>query len=568
MLYLLLLYILITTVCFWAGFIFYTLFPLSANTDSPFRKPLIIYLLTGLIVLTALAQWLVLFFPLNIFSLLAVTIFLLVLYFVFKKNISARFKNVSFGFKEKNIFFYLCFGIFVFMILVINAGPTIMDDTDSYHIQMIKWAQQYGTVPGIANLHIRFGFNSSWFLSVGLLSPPFKGVNSYLVLNGLLSIWFCYYLFEKIFISFSKQLTGAAINVGIPSFFVLLFCLFVWPMIRGNAATSNYDFITTCCIAILFIETALSSSKNDTHTEWVIWPVYLFTVRIVNYPVLLLTLFGLWQFYKDQKIKSLIASCVLTLVFIVPLITRNIILSGYPFFPIYSIDLFSFDWKADKQQTIDIVNYIKYYNRVSTGNMPFEKTMQLHFPDWTKAWYHFLFIYDKILTTASLCCYLFVIFIRKKFNNKFNAYSKYFFFVMILQLVSWFFIAPDPRFVYGPLLCGIFTLLFIVFFSPVVLLSGKIINTALVLTSIGVLFYTVRKIEINNDYRNWIMPYKLPAPVLRKISIDGIEFKIPEKVLNNWNTRCYDTELPCLYELDPRLKARGKTINQGFKLEK
>ena len=67
------------------------------------------------------------------------------------------------------------------MILVMNAGPTIMDDTDSYHIQMIKWARDYGSVPGIANLHLRYGFNSSWFISVALLSPAIKGVNSYLV---------------------------------------------------------------------------------------------------------------------------------------------------------------------------------------------------------------------------------------------------------------------------------------------------------------------------------------------------------------------------------------------------
>ena len=43
------------------------------------------------------------------------------------------------------------------MVLTLNAGPTVMDDTDSYHIQMVKWIQEFGSVPGIANLHLRFG---------------------------------------------------------------------------------------------------------------------------------------------------------------------------------------------------------------------------------------------------------------------------------------------------------------------------------------------------------------------------------------------------------------------------
>jgi hypothetical protein len=41
---------------------------------------------------------------------------------------------------------------------------------------------------------------------------------------------------------------------------------------------------------------------------------------------------------------------------------------------------------------------------------------------------------------------------------------------------------------------------------------------------------------------------------------------IPEKILNNWNPRCYDIALPCLYQVDPRLRARGKTVKEGFKL--
>jgi hypothetical protein len=50
--------------------------------------------------------------------------------------------------------------------------------------------------------------------------------------------------------------------------------------------------------------------------------------------------------------------------------------------------------------------------------------------------------------------------------------------------------------------------------------------------------------------------------------IDGNTFRIPEPINNNWNARCYGTDLPCLYKIDPGLKPRGKNIREGFHLEK
>jgi hypothetical protein len=567
MIYLLFVYFLVTTICFCAGLIFYALFPSPDIDNSSDQKPFFSYLVTGLIVITLLGQWIVLFFPLNSICFLLVILILTIIFLIFRKTILSRSKRALSALLQKNTGSLLCFGSLLFMILILNAGPTIMDDTDSYQIQMIKWVREYGSVPGLANLHLRFGFNSSWFISIGLLSPQVKGINVYLVINGLLSAWFCHYLLEKISTIFSKQPTAAIAKLAASSFFLLLICVAAWPMIRGNAATSNYDFITTCCVVVLCIETALLSRRGF-QQEWLIWPCYLFTVRIINYPLLLLTIVALVQLYKYKKLNHIAAYGLLILLVTIPFVIRNIILSGYPFFPIYQADFFSFDWKADKQKTVEIVDYIKYFNRVNIQQQALSVTRQLRFPNWVTAWFHFLFTYDKILVAISLCSYLAMLWFRKKLTLHLSFYSRFFLYVMIFQLLSWFFIAPDPRFVYGPLLCGIFYLLFFICPFPGYRVFVKMIKLGLVATTIGILFYSIRKIETEKEYSNWIIPKKLPIPEIREIVIDGIELKIPGKVLNNWNPRCYDVELPCLYEVDPRLRARGKTIRQGFRLEK
>ena len=64
------------------------------------------------------------------------------------------------------------------------------------------------------------------------------------------------------------------------------------------------------------------------------------------------------------------------------------------------------------------------------------------------------------------------------------------------------------------------------------------------------------------------MPAQFPQPPVKEIPVHGIIFHIPEKISNNWNARCYGTDLPCLYKIDHRLKTRGKNIRSGFRLEK
>jgi len=49
-------------------------------------------------------------------------------------------------------------------------GPPEIYDTGLYHLQAIKWIEEYAVVPGLANLHGRFGFNPNIFTFYALTS--------------------------------------------------------------------------------------------------------------------------------------------------------------------------------------------------------------------------------------------------------------------------------------------------------------------------------------------------------------------------------------------------------------
>jgi len=559
MLSLLIAHIIITVSCLWCGFLFYKFLP--GKVES---QPIIFYLISGLILFTFFTQIIALFYPIDLAIQLVFAVFLLVPAFFRRTDLKNLYKKLSAEYASWPILSLLLFFLTWFIVLLINVGPTMMDDTESYHIQSIKWIQEYGSIPGLVNLHERFGFNSSWFSSVALFSFSPTTTGGFTALNGVLSMWLCCWFISK-YIQFQKEN-----NVQAAFAIVIIFiaALIIWPLIRGNAATANYDFITTGIILILFTDIFFSPGKEISPSiEWVIWPAYLFTVRLINFPLLLLSLIALILFIKRKNLKALFLPLVYCLLLIIPFLIRNIIITGYLFYPATYFDWFKADWKPDPQITERLLEYIKYYNRVNTAYLDIEQTKALG-SAWIPAWFNHLFLFDKILLLVGLIGMLLTtakLLIQKRNYNK----SILLITVMIAWLICWFIVSPDPRFVYGILLFGVFLL---AYYSVSIIKSFIIIkvlsNALIILLIAGAGFYLVSKPLKQPAYRNWISPAQLPQPPVQEVVIDGIIFRIPGSINNNWNARCYGTDLPCLYKVDPRLKPRSKNIRSGFRLGK
>ncbi|MBN8851501.1 MAG: hypothetical protein BGO55_04285 [Sphingobacteriales bacterium 50-39] len=559
MLYQLFFYVLISCVCLWSGMIFYSFFINSEQADSSYQRPLASYFFSGLIMLAALGQWFVLFLPLNAYIL---WFFILpplsILSILFRRRLARIIATIrSQG--PASSFLFPILAAFVVMVLVLNSGPTVMDDTDSYHIQMVKWAQEHGTVPGVANLHLRYGFNSSWFLAIALLIPPSPGINHYMTLNGLISIWLCYYLLCKVTTAFSSGPVARNYNSAIGAFIVLILGLAVWPMIRGNATTANYDFISTCIIIILFMEAGVTR-KPALMPEWIVWPLFLCTIKLVNIVMLACCLQSLLIYFSRRSLRLYIAAAFFILI---PFFLRNLILSGYILYPLYQLDFFYFDWKVPRQLVVEIMDYVEYFNR-SNGNQ--ELVIHRPFPDWVPIWHTQLVLYDKVLTDLSVLCWALVLLRWKKLTATFSSQYRILLLTLLLMLAVWFFVAPDPRFIYGVLLAGVYTL--IMTLPPLLSQWGprRILGVGTISLSCCILVYTIVKIASHQDYRNWTLPHPLPVPAVQLVTVDGIEMQIPERALGNWNPRCYDLSLPCLYTVSPFLHARGKHISDGFKM--
>src|SRR5437764_2044891 len=151
----------------------------------------------GCITISLVSSWVVLIAPCRFSSLaigtLALTVYLIV--FQRKKTIEVfrdSFKK-KFSFSWVHIVF-AAMGICLFLLL--TSLQPVNGDTQIYHLQVIRWQYEYGTVPGIANLYPRLGLNSNWLSMIGLFYMPLSGHENFTYLNGAFVIWFFLWLFS------------------------------------------------------------------------------------------------------------------------------------------------------------------------------------------------------------------------------------------------------------------------------------------------------------------------------------------------------------------------------------
>ncbi|KIC90348.1 hypothetical protein [Flavihumibacter sp. ZG627] len=549
------------------GFIFYRLALTNDSKEHPsISRPLINHFITGLAIITCFAQLANFGFPLNGKIFIAYSFLLIAGVFIFRRDLLLFFSRLQ---KPRlNVINTLSFLAFGTMVIVIASGPTIMDDTESYHMQLIRWSKTYNTVPGIANLHERYGFQSSWFaLSAFFFQAPMS-YNFFAALNGTVCIWLSYYLISNI--SYSSANNKETI-LAWASFLMLLALTLSWPLLRGSSTNSNYDFIATTVIIILVaqeFEARTINSRSGNELEWILWPAYLFSVRIINYPMLMLLLVSVFYMLRRRQYSQMLRIIIPSLLLAGAMIGRTYISSGYPFFPSMEFDFFEPDWKVPQELVQELLRFIKYYNRASTEYQDLATTKSMGMWGWIPAWFSYLPGFDKVLILIipiGLLTTTYLVFVKYKGIRVLNF--KILFLVILFQIISWFLVAPDPRFSYGALLliaiCPAYFLK-----NSRFLQKGKILSASILLLSAAVFAYTGKKIVTDNNYKHFLSPIKNPVPEFNTVNVDGIQVVIPKKLGNKWNPRCYCLPLPCTYTLQHKLTHRGSTIADGFKIKK
>ncbi|MGB3515013.1 MAG: hypothetical protein WBA43_01055 [Elainellaceae cyanobacterium] len=217
-----------------------------------------------------------------------------------------------------------------------TVQPVTWIDTGLYHYGTIRWLGDYGTVVGVALIHDRFGFASSWFALAAPFNPVILDGRGTAIANGFL-LWL---LLLQGWAALTRIVSSKA---TIPDWFGasslgLLIALFFGSSLMMEIVVSPSPDIPIILLAILLSSFLLISDEQNPMTADGLAFVILglgavaVTVKLSGLPLLAIGgLFFVGRYY--QKPRSLLVGLGLVTIILLPMTIFGWLTSGCPLYP-------------------------------------------------------------------------------------------------------------------------------------------------------------------------------------------------------------------------------------------
>jgi hypothetical protein len=544
---------------------FFLVLGISFTKATKFTASYVETFLLGIVVTNTITTILSLFIPININVLVGFLVLCTVLLFFAKKE----FQQLAAFLKTKKTVVYFSLP-FILIALVTILRTIDVTDFGLYHLQTVKWIEQYSVVPGLANLHGRFGFNPNIF-TLCALTTLFEFFNQEIF--SINFVLFCIYVLYFINVIYSNFKRNGITNLVVFNFAVFLFLLGM----SGSLSTPTPDFISITFPLYIFVR-LINSFNSDRKTEshqyliFLILGVYVATVKLAAIPIVILPIALIIK--SRIGFKRVIAVLPFLCLILVPWLIRNVILSGWLIYPFPSLDLFSFDWQVPLHKVIrekmDITGWARDKS-LAAAYMPIN--------EWFPLWWKRLISPDKILFVSKYKMFFMasMIFPVVELIGLMTKRIKFDFKLFLVVLVSfigvmfWFSLAPDFRFGKGFLIVSVLSpLLFLPFkidfswepnYKPTYFLGIIIVvlSFSFFQDNLGENLKKIVRENMQRSIKPDIMESAAKVP-FRVQKISGVDVYIPLK-----QDKCIEHCLPGTPYLDSTLVLRdGKTLQSGF----
>ncbi len=486
------------------------------------------------------------------------------LFFKFKSEILEIYQSFIQQFKRLSPALQLYLYLITLLIIAQCAAVPYVIDNESYYIQTIKWINEYGFVKGLANLHIFFGQNSGWHLAQSVFSFSFlyKNFND---LSGFCLLLGTFFSVFKLNLYFESENKSHLIVGLLPLSSVLLFQFISAP------SPDLPVYVLSFMVFFYFLEHFKSSSSQKFNII-VLLCLFILYIKPTAIALLIVPLVFLIQNFKVLKPK-LFPSFVISLLILALFITKNVIITGYPFYPTQLLSFRMYDFAVPKELVSFYFDETKLYGFFLTK-------AEFHSLSYFQILIKWLTI-NKINSLFNMVSVILVvlspIFIYKFYPKK--AFW-YLYGIMVFQLFVLLITSPQFRFF-------IHFILFFGFFIMACMVKNKRIVTILLFGStlpvVLLLFFSVKfsmlthnKLIIDNSRftpNELVFPHKNSKlkTTFYKMKIGNLEYNSPDENSYFWTNG--DGKLPCVnaqqidyfktyFQYIPQL--RTQNIKDGF----
>ena len=318
-------------------------------------------------------------------------------------------------------------------------------DTGIYHAQMIRWYEEYGIVPGLANLQQHFGYNSAYlayaamFSMKWLLGQSLHGTTGFF--QAFLVIWALYGL--KSFQSHKSHLADGCRAA------ILLYAIVVSERIMSPATDFGAMYLVFW-IVCLWTKTACEreagkEEKTELYALLCVAVVCVTTYKLSAGMLVLLALYPAILLIRQKEWKRIGLYVAAGLAVLIPWLVRNVVLTGWLIYPFEAVNLFSVDWKVPLELMQHDADQIKAWGRCLYDAGRIGEPISAWLPVWwgEKDRHEIMLLAANgiaVLLTAAAAVYRLIC--RKKYEwDRVILYA-----AVLAGIAGWFFTAPFIRY--------------------------------------------------------------------------------------------------------------------------
>ncbi len=441
--------------------------------------------------------------------------------------------------------------LFVVAVVSVCIRPGRGDIAD-YHLQAIRWAENYSNIIGLGNFNRPLANNNWWFNLQAFFGFRFLGVESVYIGNALIFMALFLFMYNP-----NNKLNKSGWFIWIQLGFLVL-C--VKTAFVGSVTP---DFIITCLVmvtAILFERYFIQQMKLKGYLICIfILSCFALTVKLNAFPLLFIASLALWELIQKQlKHINLYKSILLASVFLIPWLIGNIIASGWLVYPVDSLDLFHVDWKVPKE-----ILQFERFSIKQWGKNPgadIYLTSQLSFFQWLPKWFAYHDLFNKVFIIASVIAITYLILSKQNYQNKARAALVFFGVAGLLFCLS---NGPHIRYSFG------YMILLIALATQSIMgrlkfetgtVVFKVLQSGLLVLVLfqGIVFCSKQTLQTN--LMSILKPKSYPVIPLTSQPIGS-----QQAIITNQNNSCWD-QFPCSYYMIEGCTLRGNTFKTGFKI--
>ena len=347
------------------------------------------YMMAGLLVLNVYAEYFSLFGGVGLWANVPVILFCIGAGVVLRKRLAVFFAEKR---AETGRGRWILYGFLTLLFAYGSSRGYMHYDTGLYHAQAIRWIEEYGVVPGLANLHSRFGYNSAAFALCalfgggGLMKYPMHCAAGFFALLCAVKCTGLWTLPKRKNVRVSDFL-----YIGCIFYLVAVFRELVSP------ASDYFAMLILFWVLMTWIELwEVGEKELVPYGLLSLYLVYAATVKLSAAVLLVMALYPALRLLKEKKWKQTALFIVLGVGIALPYLIRNVIISGWLFYPFTFFDWFDVDWKISKGYADSDAKEIRAYAMEIFDVYQLEQPFSRWFPNWLNS----QAVLDRLLVLA------------------------------------------------------------------------------------------------------------------------------------------------------------------------